>query len=88
MIDMTCPVCGKPYQANPSRLKFGRETTCSRLCSYTLRSHGLKKLETKHCAVCKVPVTRSPSQNKSEFWFCSPRCHYKARSKGLVKRHV
>lgn len=33
----TCPVCGVQYLADPKRLKHGRQTTCSRECSYRLR---------------------------------------------------
>ena len=33
-----CPICDKKYDADPQRLKHGRQTTCSRKCSYKLRS--------------------------------------------------
>ncbi|OGB20608.1 MAG: hypothetical protein A3I66_22850 [Burkholderiales bacterium RIFCSPLOWO2_02_FULL_57_36] len=33
----TCPVCGNNYFADPVRLKHGRQSTCSRACSYKLR---------------------------------------------------
>lgn len=32
-----CPVCHEEYQADPGRLAHGRQTTCSRACSYALR---------------------------------------------------
>ncbi len=34
----TCPVCSIEYYADPQRLKHGRQTTCSRFCSYKLRA--------------------------------------------------
>lgn len=85
-----CPVCGTPYEADPVRLKHGRQTTCSRACSYTLRQREATRATTIPCAVCGVPVTRPPSQVKSKagLAFCSPDCHYKARTLGLVPRKV
>lgn len=37
LVQRTCPLCGTVYTANLNRLKFGRQTTCSRQCSYKLR---------------------------------------------------
>ena len=37
MIERECPVCKAVYLADPKRLKWGRATTCSRVCSYVLR---------------------------------------------------
>lgn len=37
MIKRVCEVCKKEYIANETRLKFGRQTTCSRECSYKRR---------------------------------------------------
>ena len=34
---MQCPACSKEYEADPGRLKHGRQTSCSRECSYILR---------------------------------------------------
>ena len=36
-LSCTCPVCGAPYEALPSSLQRGKQTTCSRPCSYALR---------------------------------------------------
>lgn len=33
-----CMVCGTPYLATPYRLRFRRQTTCSRKCSYEFRA--------------------------------------------------
>ncbi|MFA6235247.1 MAG: hypothetical protein WC824_13815 [Bacteroidota bacterium] len=83
-----CPVCGVPYEADPARLKYGRQTTCSRKCSYSLRGKKSSKGPTPiaPCAVCGIPTSRGKS--KSGIFLCSPKCHYQARGLGLVKRIV
>jgi len=87
-IERKCPVCSIKYLADKTRLKFGRETTCSRKCSYVLRGAGLNKTKKYFCAVCGKTVLRPPSQVKSTFIFCSSKCHYEGRSLGLVKRVI
>ncbi len=37
LVERECPNCKKIYQANASRLKHGRQTSCSRACSYQIR---------------------------------------------------
>ena len=83
-----CPVCGRVYEADATRLAHGRQTTCSRGCSYVLRGQKLSTSRTYRCAVCGGDVLRSPAQVKSSFVFCSRSCHYQGRSLGLVKRVV
>ena len=87
-VDRKCPVCGAVYVADANRLRHGRQTTCSRKCSYELRSARRRKAKVYRCAVCSNAVTRSPSQVKSRFVFCSRDCHYQARGLGLVERNV
>jgi len=91
LVNRNCPVCGTSYQADPARLKHGRQTTCSRKCSYARRAEILSDSETKPCAVCETPVTRTPSQerlSKTDAFLCSRACHYKARGSGIVGRVV
>lgn len=77
------------YLADEVRLKHGRETTCSRECSYRLRASSLSYTKACNCAVCGRRVLRSPAQVKSKFVFCSRVCHYRGRSMGgLVLRVV
>ncbi len=83
-----CPICGILYFANPDRLKYGRETTCSRQCSYTMRSKNITKSIEISCAVCGKKISRPPSLLKSKNVFCSKECHYKGRSLGLVSRNI
>src|SRR5699024_11048223 len=33
-VNRECPVCAVSYEADPVRLRHGRQTTCSRACSY------------------------------------------------------
>ncbi len=88
LVEKKCPVCSAIYYADKTRLKHGRQTTCSRKCSYKFRAAKLNKTRLYYCAVCNNKVYRSPAQVKSTFIFCSPQCHYNARSLGLVKRVV
>lgn len=37
IITKTCPICKKKYQADATRIKFGKQNTCSRECSYIIR---------------------------------------------------
>jgi 5-methylcytosine-specific restriction endonuclease McrA len=87
-VERKCPVCGLRYSADEVRLKHGRETTCSRDCSYKLRATSRNKSKTYNCAVCGKEVLRSPAQVKSRFVFCSRDCHYRGRSMGFVQRIV
>lgn len=90
MVDRDCPVCGSPYQADPMRLRHGRQTTCSRECSYAFRAKQLERRKMIVCAVCEVELTRCVSQIKSKHGatYCSPRCMYLGRTLGLTPRVV
>lgn len=90
LISRDCPVCHTAYLAEESRLKFGRQTTCSRACSYQLRAKSISKSETYECSNCGKEFSRSPSQVKSKHksLFCSKKCQYEGRSKGLTLRVV
>jgi G:T-mismatch repair DNA endonuclease (very short patch repair protein) len=86
----TCPVCGSDYSADPVRLGFGRQTTCSRTCSYALRAGKRDNKTRVACAVCGREMERSPSQIKGKYGtnFCSRACHYSGRSTGASRRVV
>lgn len=88
LVDRECPVCGASYVADANRLRHGRQTTCSRKCSYKMRSDKKTKAKVYQCAVCSKPVVRAPSHVKSRFVFCSRACHYEARGLGLVARTI
>ena len=89
-VNRECPVCAVSYKADPVRLRHGRQTTCSRACSYALRANKLEKGKTFECPVCEVEFTRRPSQIKSKHGaiFCSAACMYKGRTLGLTPRIV
>ena len=87
-VERKCPVCGQTYFADKVRLRHGRQTTCSRKCSYKLRALTLSQSKPYRCAVCGKEVLRSPAQVKSRFVFCSRECHYHGRSMGFVRRVV
>ena len=86
----TCPVCQKSYQADPQRVKHGRQLTCSRRCSYIFRGNTSTRKVTLSCLACGAPYTKSPSQIQrvKHASFCSQACHYNGRTLGLSKRIV
>jgi G:T-mismatch repair DNA endonuclease (very short patch repair protein) len=89
-VQRECPVCGTTYEADETRLRHGRQTTCSRNCSYRLRGNQSQQRTTVVCAVCKTEISRSPRQIKSKHGahYCSRACHYRGRTLGLTLRVV
>lgn len=90
-VERTCPICGDVYEADTNRLKHGRQTTCSRSCSYELRGRKQRKERvTLTCSTCGKEFERLPSKIKSkhEGVYCSRSCHYKGRTLGYTKRIV
>lgn len=89
-ITRACPVCGTEYQADPARLKYGRQTTCSRRCSYALRAREQVHSKQLTCPTCGKVFTRSSAQlaRVKHGAFCSRECHYAGRSTGATKRVV
>lgn len=84
-----CPVCGKAYEANRNRLTHGRQTTCSRSCSYVLRSREKSRQINLTCGVCGKEYTRKPSGVKSKHAnCCSKKCKDKAIVIGLIPHKV
>jgi G:T-mismatch repair DNA endonuclease (very short patch repair protein) len=85
-----CPVCHRDYLASKIRIKHGRQTTCSRKCSYQLRSSKLTKSVYQNCSTCGKELERPPSllRGKHGSSFCSRSCHYSGRTLGLTKRVV
>lgn len=66
-----CPICKLIYDVDPGRLKYGRQTTCSRKCSYRLRSR-CKGNKTLTCPCGKTFSTKVSKPKK----FCSKKCRY------------
>lgn len=89
-IQRKCPICDKTYFADVSRLKWGRETTCSRRCSYLLRAKKLNKSQKIDCPICGKEFIAVPSRIKRAKYtpVCSRDCLYKGRSLGIIKREV
>lgn len=86
-----CLVCEVMYRTDAARLTlYGRGTTCSRKCSYLLRSKNKSRKVSVMCAVCKTEFSRSPAQVKGKHGsdFCSRKCHYAGRGLGLTHRVV
>lgn len=74
-VERECPVCGRTYTANTNRLKHGRQTTCSRECSYKLRASELSSGITVYCRRCGKPMHTTASKQKKGFGvYCSREC--------------
>jgi hypothetical protein len=60
-----CLVCDVQYDADPGRLKHNRQTTCSRKCSYKLRSKKVSEANRGRQSPLKGIKTGKPSWNKT-----------------------
>ncbi len=90
-VERECPVCRKTYRARVGRLRHGRETTCSRACSYERRVAARRTAEEVVCATCEKTFASVPSKGarrRHGAAFCSRVCHYAGRSIGVTKRVV
>lgn len=90
-VPRVCPVCSKDYMADPARLALGKQTTCSRKCSYALRASVMGESAIVSCPVCETKFNVAPSKAalaKHGVNFCSRKCHYKGRTLGFTKRVV
>lgn len=76
--NLICPVCRKSYSVNPTRLKWGRGTTCSRACSYQYRTKTVKSKQVKsNCLKCGGLISIAPSKannKKGAGKYCSREC--------------
>lgn len=76
-LSLVCPVCNRSYDANPNRLKHGKQTTCSRECSYTLRGIAKTQFLYNLCERCGVQVkTTQYRLDKGQDKFCSRKCFH------------
>jgi 5-methylcytosine-specific restriction endonuclease McrA len=84
LVKRECPNCGSAYQARLGRLKFGRETTCSRACSYALRGNQKVKVVDMVCDVCGGKFNRCPAKVKGKSnSVCSLECYFQGRKSRL-----
>ena len=85
MIERTCPNCNITYLADPTRIKWGRQTTCSRKCSYEMRGKKQQNHDTHTCQICGIVFERKPFQFRAKnVTVCSTDCYLEARKKKLV----
>lgn len=75
-VSLTCPICGKSYQANPQKLKHGRQSTCSRECSYIYRGRKCSTATEVHCSRCGKPFSVTPSKLQRGRQYCSTTCAF------------
>src|SRR5437870_4861717 len=83
-ITRICPVCNKEYPADVTRLRCGRQTTCSRECSYRRRGRNKKRAITRICQTCGTEFPVQPwrlERNPDEAKFCSGKCYGRSREK-------
>ncbi len=84
-VERVCPICGTVYLAYLSRLKLGKESTCSRKCSYIYRGNKQRATKTLECFYCKKLFTRKPSwNNRTSTPFCSLKCFRLTRAEKLM----
>ena len=86
-----CPNCNIEYFADPKRLKHGRQTTCSRKCSYEFRGKNLTNQVECECGNCGAKFNKPKSLvNKTKHGksFCSKKCKYEATFKGITPRII
>lgn len=70
-----CRNCGKAFEANPSRVKHGRELDCSRVCSYEYRGRQKRQELFTNCARCSKEIKTTESRiEKARDKFCSKEC--------------
>jgi hypothetical protein len=65
-VERLCPVCNKSYLADPGRLKHGRQTTCSRECSYAFRATKTADVNRGRLSPFKGIKSGRPAWNKTE----------------------
>jgi G:T-mismatch repair DNA endonuclease (very short patch repair protein)/endogenous inhibitor of DNA gyrase (YacG/DUF329 family) len=82
-IERECPACGATYHADATRLKLGRQTTCSRACSYKARTRKASDRQEFQCGHCGKQVLRHPGKRKPRHGlvFCSSACAYLKRQR-------
>jgi 5-methylcytosine-specific restriction endonuclease McrA len=86
-----CPECGKEYVANPVRLRHGRQTTCSRECSYRWRYRNVRRRVALTCVGCGAEFWRNPSQFRNKIGagkFCSRECRDRNRVAELHPQYL
>lgn len=66
LVQCSCPICGVAYSADEARLKHGRQTTCSRKCSYAYRAQKTAVARTGKPSPLKGIKTGKPAWNKTE----------------------
>lgn len=87
LVTRNCPICNTEYLADLTRLKHGRQTTCSRDCSYHYRADLQKSSAELSCPICGTSFIRPPSQlAKRGPSFCSLKCRGKGQTIGLTRR--
>lgn len=92
-ITKVCPVCGKTYFAHPQRLKHGRQTSCSRACSYKLRFREDPNLrEMRVCVGCgktfEILKSKLRQRQVGIGKYCSRACRDKYRIGEQHPQHI
>ena len=69
----SCPVCKTEYEVDPKRLKHGRQTTCSRECSYKRRAALLAERSASKLCSCGTEISAKRK-------YCSNECRVRYRN--------
>jgi len=87
-VQLTCPVCGKSFEAIPSRLQRDNTHCCSLKCSGELQFAGQSRkypLVVGRCAYCNGDIVANcSSEARAGRIYCSHSCQAKAQAKTRV----
>lgn len=82
-----CPICKKVYSADSKRLAQGRQTTCSRSCSYKYRMLNRRESGTREiCCDWCGETFRRPLSNMAKHNFCSKECSNAWQRSGVAPK--
>lgn len=86
----TCPVCAKNYVALEERLRWGRQTTCGRACSYRLRTaKSVQPRQQFTCPVCQSVFALRPHaalKARKGPAYCSRHCARQGIATGITPK--
>lgn len=83
-MQVSCQVCGNPFQVQPARIKHGRGKTCSADCGGKLVGQRLTKKVALTCKGCGVSFERSPSHvddGTGKGQYCGTDCNYRCKKR-------
>jgi hypothetical protein len=90
-VTVTCQTCGKAFDVQPSRLKWGRGKSCSPACQHAAVRSKLSRKVTKTCMGCGIEYQRPPSHadhGRGKGTYCSRVCRDRYRVGNLHPQYI